>query len=81
MRAFLLDKMFCLFKNFNKKIDSETAIFHIEVEQGNYLLLDRRAGSTSFCLITCEADAKDRAASPRGCTRQRRRPLAGEPRG
>ena len=38
MRAFLLDKMFCLFKNFNKKIDSETAIFHIEVEQGNYLL-------------------------------------------
>ena len=28
-----------------------------------------------------EADAEGRAASPRGCTRLRRRPLAGEPRG
>ena len=28
-----------------------------------------------------EADAKGRAASPRGCTRLRRKPLAGEPRG
>ena len=28
-----------------------------------------------------EADAEGRAASPRGCARQRRRPLAGEPRG
>ena len=28
-----------------------------------------------------EADAKGRAASPRGCTRHRKRPLAGEPRG
>ena len=27
-----------------------------------------------------EADAYSRAASPRGCTRLRRRPLAGEPR-
>ena len=27
-----------------------------------------------------EADAKGRAASPRGCTRHRKRPLAGEPR-
>ena len=38
MRAFLLDKIFCVFKNFNKEIDSETVIFHIDVEQGNYLL-------------------------------------------
>ena len=28
-----------------------------------------------------EADANSRAASPRGCTRLRRKPLAGEPRG
>ena len=28
-----------------------------------------------------EADANSRAASPRGCTRQRKKPLAGEPRG
>ena len=27
-----------------------------------------------------EADANSRAASPRGCTRHRKRPLAGEPR-
>ena len=28
-----------------------------------------------------EADANSRAASPRGCTRLRKKPLAGEPRG